>query len=284
MDDVDIACIDGRVGTWRQGDVVLLEQDFVHLADLACPLTKEAEIAQGAVGSDISESGIAGIYTAVPGLVVLTQTCDIVRPSRERPFVEVAPLIEVEEAQLRETGKRLLVSRAFVPSLAERRLVADLDRVMTIEKTILANWPRTPGWSTDEEARALGEALARKRVRPAFPDEFVKGIRRLRQRIRDKHGRDSTEGRLLAALREIRVHAIPSWDAVQVVVRFLFIKDGDPQGLEAEWFSQVDTWLDLVDRNGKFSIADPEVGRLEDFTARDYVESDRLDLNWVSGQ
>jgi hypothetical protein len=216
-----------------------------------------------------------------PGWIQFSCSRDVVRSCRERPFVELAPLIAVDEGRLRETKKALLVNRAYVPGVAERRLVADLDRV-TAEKVVLAGWPRTPGWSTDAEARVLAEALARKRVRPAFPDDFVAEIERLQRRIRDKHGRSSIEGRLLEALREIRVHASPSWDAVQVLVRFLFVKDSDPEGLEGQWSRQVEAWLDLVDRNGRFTIADPEVDRLEDFTASDYVESDRLDLDWLS--
>lgn len=282
MDDTEIARIDGLLAVWRQGDVVLQEESFVHLADLACPLTEEAEAAQVAVASDLGELEIAGVYTAVPGMVVLTQTCDIVRSCRERPFVDVAPLIEVSEARLRETRKALVVNRAYVPGIAGRRLVADLDRIMTVEKAVLAGWSRTPGCPTDADARAFSEALGRKRARPAFPDDFVAAMARLQRRIREKHGRSSTEGQLLASLREIRVHASPSWEAAQVLVQFLFIKDSDPERLEGQWFRQVEAWCDLVDRNGRFTVADPEVGRLEDFTARDYIESDRLDLDWLS--
>jgi hypothetical protein len=270
------------MAVWRQGDVVLQEEDFVHLAALTCPLTAEAEAAQAAGDRGLDDPSIAGVYTAVLGVVVLTQTCDIVRSCRGRPFVEVAPLIQLDEARLRETRKALLVNRAYVPGIADRRLVADLDRVMTVEKAVLAEWARTPGCSTDAEARAFGECLSRKRARPAFPDDFVGAMARLQRRIRDRHGRSSIEGQLLAALREIRVHASPSWDAAQVLVRFLFIKDSDPEGLEGQWASQVEAWCDLADHNGRFTISDPEVGRLEDFTARDYVESSRLDLDWLS--
>jgi hypothetical protein len=282
VDDADIARIDGLLAVWRQGDVVLQEESFVHLADLAYPLTEEAEAAQTAVVSGMDEPQIAGIYTTVPGVVVLTQTCDIVRSCRVRPFVDVAPLIEVDEARLREAQKALVVNRAYVSGVADRRLVADLDRVMTVEKTVLAESPRTPGCSTDAEARAFGEALSRKQTRPAFPNDFVGAMARLQRRIRDRHGKSSSEGQLLEALREIRIHASPSWDAAQVLVRFLFIKDSDPEGLEGQWASQVEAWCNLVDHSGRFTIADPEVGRLEDFTARDYVESDRLDLDWLS--
>ena len=36
----------------------------------------------------------------VRGFVVVTQTCDIVRTCRTRPFIEIVPLVEVDEKQL----------------------------------------------------------------------------------------------------------------------------------------------------------------------------------------
>ena len=42
---------------------------------------------------------LSGMYEkADAGLAVLTQTCDLIpRPDRNRPFVAVAPLVELEE-------------------------------------------------------------------------------------------------------------------------------------------------------------------------------------------
>ena len=62
---------------------------------------------------------------------------------------------------------------AYVPITAGDHLVADLDRTMTIEKALVAGWARTPGWETDDELRDFASALARKRSRFAFPDDFV---------------------------------------------------------------------------------------------------------------
>lgn len=42
---------------------------------------------------------------------------------------------------------------------------------MTVEKSIVAMWIRTPRYTHDADGRAFAQALARKRVRFAFPDE-----------------------------------------------------------------------------------------------------------------
>lgn len=89
-----------------------------------------------------------------------------------------------------------------MPLLSERKLVADLDRVMAVEKPLLATWDRIPGWSTDAEARAFALALSRKRLRFALPDDFTALVRKLQSRLADKHEKNSDEGRGLRALDE----------------------------------------------------------------------------------
>jgi len=97
---------------------------------------------------------------------------------------------------------------------------------MTVEKAVLAGIPedqRLRGCLAHPEARAFSVAIARKHDRVAFPNEFVAAVRPIQKRIQDKHGRDSDEGRVLAALREIRVACAPSWAASELELTFLFI-------------------------------------------------------------
>lgn len=216
LDSEGCAQVDTALLTWRQGDCVVGEQWFVFRTDLKRPLTKDGAVAS-AEGVDTAESEVFG-------LMVLTQTCDLVRKSSERPFVEVCPLVEVDEAQHREIERSRRPNHAFVPALADRRLVGDLDRVMTIEKSVVAGWDRVAGWQTDAEARRLALALARKRARVAFPDDFVEFATPLMSRMSSKHDKQSDEGRALRALREIRVRAEPSWDADEVKLVFGFIR------------------------------------------------------------
>ena len=77
------------------------------------------------------------------GVVILTQTCDIVRNCVKRPFIEAAPLVEVDEDNARQVERGYFPNYATIPALRSLRLVADLDRVLTFEKSIVANWVRT---------------------------------------------------------------------------------------------------------------------------------------------
>ncbi len=270
------AAIDRALSAWRQGDCVVEPQWFSFRVSQSGGLTTAGNVAIAA-GVDLAEEEAAG-------LVVVTQTCDIIRSCSERPFIELAPLVEVSADVSDDIKKGRRPGFAFIPGLADRRLVADLDRIMTAEKSVVATWNRVAGCSTDDEVRALSAALARKRVRFAFPDDFVALVRPLQERLTSKHGKNSAEGRALRALREIRVAATPSWDAPRVEVMFYFIPTGEQEEFETEqWFVFLEQWLDLVKATGRFVTVEGLVATLEGLTAADYVTSDPLDLDHLSG-
>jgi hypothetical protein len=164
------------------------------------------------------------------------------------------------------------------------RLVADLDRVMTVEKSIVAKWQRTPGFTSDAEGRSFAQALARKRLRFAFPDDFTELTKKLQARLGDKHEKDTDEGRGLRALREIRVQASPMWDARAVELLFWFVRhDTDHNFQGKSWAELLKEWLKLAPSTGRFSV-DGQVVTLEEMTGADYVASDPLDLDHLSSR
>lgn len=274
-DDPNAKRVDDALQEWRQGDVARDAEAFVHVADLTVPLTDVAAAADG-------ENVVVVPYT-IEGVVVLSQTCDIVRGCTLQPFVEVAPLVEVPEKEAHEIVRGYRPGYAIVPSLREQRLVADLSRVMTVEKSVVAAWTRTPGCLTDEHTRTFGAALARKRARFAFPDDFNALMKKLQSRMTDKHEKQSEEGRALRALREIRVTASPAWDSERVEIFIWFIRQEADATFEAKtWDTWLKSWLALAPASGRFATVEGAVVTLEGMTAKDYVESDILDLDFLS--
>jgi len=269
------ADIDRRLEEWRQGDCVRGEHWFLSRAAPDRPLTTQSQ-----EGCDPETGNTEG---EVPGFVVLTQTCDLVRSCVNRPYVEIAPLDVLSEGAWRSAQRGRQPRFAIVPALAEERLVADLDRVMTVEKAVVARWERVQGCRDDDEVRAFARALARKRSRTAFPDDFVDLLKPLQQRIVEKHDKQSDEGRALRSLREIRVRAAPSWDAGEVEILFFFIREDEHWDFEGiPWVDLLEAWLGRVVPTGRYKTVDGLVQTLDELTARDYVESDLLDLGFLS--
>ena len=77
--------IDAALQDWRQGDLALEESWFVHVGDPGAPLTDAA--------AEAADGDLQALTSEVRGLIVVTQTCDIVRACVDRPYVEVAPLV-----------------------------------------------------------------------------------------------------------------------------------------------------------------------------------------------
>lgn len=275
--DVWIQQVDAAVGEWRQGDCTLGEHWFLYRFNPKRPLADEsANLVQEE--TDLAES-------EVKGFAVVTQTCDIVRPCGDRPFIEVVPLVEVDEKRLHEIQRSRRPQYAYIPGVSQFSLVADLDRVMTVEKAVVAEWKRIPGCQNDDEVRILGQALARKRVRFAFPDDFIAFAQKLQKRMQDKHDKLSVEGDALRALREIRVRAAPSWNAREIELMFWFIRNEEQvQFQEQEWHQYLEKWLQLLPKSERFQSVDGVVVSLEDMTAKDYVESDPLDFDHLSSR
>jgi len=271
MDEQSIKGIDATLRNWRQGDCALGKSWFLFRLDVEAPLTREA-IEAAAQGVDAGEA-------EVRGFMIATQTCDIVRSCIDRPYIEVCPLVEVDSESMKDIQRHRRPAYAYVPGVADQRLVADLDRVMTVEKAVLAKWSRTRGCWTDGDVRQLGLALARKRRRVAFPDDFVNFARPLVRRLRSKHAKRSTEGEALRNLREIRVRATPSWEDDKIEIMFYFIPNDDSASRQRGWDVHLESWLDRLDASGRFVAVDGIIQSLDDLSARDYVESDPLDLD-----
>jgi hypothetical protein len=189
--------IDAALQFWRQGDVTLdAGLEFLHLADLSIPLSPASQHAAKSItetGGDLS-ADLNALLDEVPGLVMLSQTCDIVRSCERRPFVEVAPLAEMQPEQVEAVRRLRRPAFVYVPAVAARGLVGDLDRIMTVEKSIVAHWQRIPGWDTDDEARSFAEAVARKWARFAYPDDFNDASAELKKRVTTRHDKDHAEG------------------------------------------------------------------------------------------
>lgn len=267
--------VDAALKEWHQGDFVLGEQGFVYRIDPQLPLT-EASLDAGAEGGELVES-------MVRGFVVVTQTCDIVRSCSKRPFVEVVPLTEVDEQKLNEIQRGRRPQYAFIPGCKEHCLVADLDRVMTVEKAVIIGWERRSGCQNDQDIRLLGKALARKRIRFAFPDDFVEWTKKLQEQFQKKHDKFSPEGEALRSLREIRVRAAPSWNESEIELMFWFIRhEEEVQFQGTTWDTLLQQWLKLIPPSGRFQFVYGQVATLEEITARDYLESDPLDFDHLS--
>lgn len=268
---------------WRQGDIL-----SAAALTVVGPAPKNWRTRLGSrVGRRPVEFGPR--EEAVEALVIVSQSCDIVRPVSERPFVQVVPLVRL-------TGNtRAHAAKGAIPRFAAIEpegsdAFADLDRVMTVEKAIAARWPWRSMGHADHQRRDLAAAIARFYGRPAFPNDFVDATARLRKRIVDRYGKKSPEGSAVTALIEVRVRAVPSWDAAEVRAILYFVVpaepavgvDGSTTLTEAFWDERVQEWGALCVPTGRVKEIVCAPTTYADMDALTYRSSDPFDVEYLS--
>lgn len=172
-------------GSWRQGDVTL---DIKELPALS------------------SNDGDAEFF-ATKGVVVVTQTCDIVRSSEDKPFFQVAALVTATDSEIEQIRKYMRPRFVYVPQCVSMNLVGDLDHTISFKKELLAGWSRLPAPENAEASREFGYAAGRHRSRAAFPDRWASELDDLRNWLRSKSSKDSDEGRFAKAIEQMRIIA-----------------------------------------------------------------------------
>lgn len=264
---------------WRQGDCVLGAFDFTYTADPRLVLTSELVVDDE---FDIDGGPIA-MQQKVIGYAIISQTCDIVKEATKAPFVEVAPLISVDDTQLKQIISKKLPRYVAVPVLINRRLVVDLDRSMTIEKPVLLSWQRISGCSSDIERRDFAGALARKKSRAALPDQFNKLLIGFREFCIKKYGKENDEGRALENIREIRVQPCSNWyfedshPTTEVIFWFIYDNGSNLEHIE----SVVEKLMSLIATHANYKMRS-NIVRYEEMSALDYITSDHLDYDQLS--
>lgn len=303
-----------QLSRWRQGDIAALKQQ-VWLANGTLPTTP--------VSKERAPTGklVAMHESAANGHAVLTQTCDLVpRPGRDRPFVAVAPLIRLDENQTAQAARGRLTRFAHVPTYQDGAFCADLDRITTIETGVLLLCHRLSSLDTDQQRLAFSRAVARKFDRFAFPDDLAASIKKWRDHVIDKHGRQhSPEGELYRSAVDVLVSADPSWDAerIQATVTALFPAgalppvdpEAQPEVGEVEAVNKLsaadvaekllngdidvrlgaimcnrlqDEWAQRCEPTGVIETVRFQLLGTADLTADEYLAAARLDLEFLS--
>lgn len=279
---LSVADVDAKLRTWRQGDLLFgTELPFVTFAHPLLPLTAVSrDVVQDR--DDDSTTTAVDVLSDELGYAIVSQSCDLIRTCADRPYVELAPLVRVDASKLAQAQRGRSERYAPHSLVAGESLVVDLDRIMVVEKPVLAALAphnRRTGL-TDGERRRFAQALARKRGRFAFPDDFVAGIRKLRDHIVAKHGKDSALGGFLAAVTEIRVYC-PDWTATEPKVTLLFMFDEEAQ-IPGDGRKHADALKTKFTPTGVFQELAVKVASFETMSAARYRNSDLLELDFLS--
>lgn len=223
--------------------------------------------------------------TGIEGVVVVSQTCDIVQSPSVRPYVTIGALSRLSGADASAAAAGHIPRYVRIPALPAGYFV-DLDRLASVRKERLRKWPRIQGCQTDDDARAFSRFVGRYFSRFAFPDDLNPAVKPLVQRLKDKRRKDSAEGRAVDALLDVRLIADPSWEASSIRANIIFVLPpaghaSDPYSDE-EWEEQVASWMSRSQPHGVITDLEGIGIRVDEWSVSEYLASDPLDLDYLS--
>ncbi|MDE0367234.1 MAG: hypothetical protein OXP09_16880 [Gammaproteobacteria bacterium] len=269
MADEEQSASDDALRQWRQGDFALDVGGFLL-----------AGVPGGDDAFDAREQ-----TEGVLGLVAISQTCDIVRRTGGRHYLTVCPLIRVCDRQLPDVRRGRRPYFAEVET-TEENVFADLRRVMTVEKNLVAQWKRQDGFSSEQGRIRFAAALERKFGQFAFPDDFDRAIARFRERVWSRHSKgQSLPGKVYRSLAQIRFRAVPDWSVVDRKISMIAVMRNkqDREATREEIHRELQQELAKVPWPTGYRWGDPEVllGTAVELSAEDLMYSQRADFDYL---
>lgn len=255
---------------WRQGDFTISTGEF--------PVAFLNE-------NDVIETG----WDSVQGLVVVSQTCDIVNAMDLDDVVVVAPIVEVTEGLLESIKFGTTTVGAVIENSLLPTDVADLRFLATIRKTSLVKMERKEGFSSEQTRDVFVNALERRYGRFAFPDALSNGpVITIRNRAKSLRKKDSPNAKVYKSLRSVRLAADPDFDTPGAKIQFLLVLNdppqvfAQPQDIIAELKSQ-----EIAERFNWPPVFEKEtplfrVVTMDSLSAREWDGSRHVDLDFIS--
>ena len=228
----------------------------------------------------VSDEGDAD-FIAVSGVVVLTQTCDMIRDSADRPHFHVAALVPATSDEIEQIRRFARPQYVYVPQCAEMGLVGDLDLITSYSKSVLTGWTRLPAPAVADARRDFGYATGRHRSRVAFPDRWAAELDKLRNWLRSKSQKSSPEGIFAAAIEQMRIVAndVDCPDEAEILC---LIPPGVTQTVRSEWAKvMIPKLQSKIDDNWGCKVVF-RIATTNEITAAEYLNSLRLDFDALS--
>jgi hypothetical protein len=286
VDQAQVEALIGRLHRqgWDQGSH-LLDRTDLFLASVRQPTTEEGErIASQSQGSPLSL--VHEFVTGGPGMVVVSQRCDIVAHPNKEPLCEAVPLVIWPDTQ---QLPRPNSSRHFVID-HRQRIVADQTRRLSFEKSLLPDRDARNLLPNQERWRNFRAWCARRYSRVAFPDDFVEVVGSALDAALKRVGEKCPESE---ALHSWRVFLEEQADAVEVA---LLVPYDELRGVSR---AAVKTYVDrvvaqarallprmqerAVKRHGeqvrRFRLADHVVEAMDTVSLRDIHESEPINFD-----
>jgi hypothetical protein len=219
-------------------------------------------------------------------LVIVSQTCDILKEQTKEPFVEAIRAFWAEDPSIiREAGRNsaryfLLQQRKIGDS--NQGLIADATFRVLIDKAALRQLKPVQCFNAEDEKtlRKFSNWLGHRYSRPAIPDNYVRAIQRpIVQAIEKLSDSNPLQG-ILDRLAEIRF-AVENSEGKPLKANFIFLEDGSGEtGIDPESMASFAGWIaERLSKTGLAELADWQLLSYEQISVADYFDTHQLPLD-----
>lgn len=265
----DQVSADAPIREWRQGDYALDVGGFLF-----------ADVSEGDDAFDPREQ-----TEDIVGFVVISQTCDIVRDTSGRFYVAVCPLVNVREEEINAIKKGRRPYLTDIENTAPH-VFADLRRVMSVHKNLLASWDRHDGFLTESARLRFAAALERKFGQFAFPDDFDHATKEFRERVWQRHDREASDiGKVYRSILQIRFRSSPNWKAERKSITVVAVlREEEELELSRESIGkELNDSLNKIAWSDGYEWNEPRliVLNANELSASDVIHSQRADFDFL---
>ena len=167
-----------------------------------CTNLRQGDVVEG---NGLFPDGDAPVLAAI-----LSQTCDVVQPSKSRCLI--APVIESNATSLRDARKGRKPLHLYLESTTEepKPCIVDMEQALSVAKSELLGRrisARYVSEASSTHAGDVAERVGRAFNRFPFPDEVYPFFRELRSRVQSKSGTVSAFGQAVDMLEDLRIAA-----------------------------------------------------------------------------
>lgn len=183
----------------------------VELVNEGCSNLRQGDVVGLRCLSMSGTGGGAETLEAPQGVVILSQTCDVVQKSKARCLV--APvIIDPSDGELSSAKKGQKPLHLYLESITAepRRCLADMEYAVSVPKATLVGLPITARYverASGNAARQVAWRVGRAFSRFPFPDEVYPAFSKLRRQAQEKAGSAGNFGGVLDLLEDLRVAA-----------------------------------------------------------------------------
>lgn len=205
---------------------------------------------------------VADFEDCPEGVVLLSQTCDIVQGNR--PNVLVAKVVSLTATDSAAALRGSMPRFVHVPNAVEPTLFVDLEYCATVSKSAIVDRTRIlRGVDTNdhEEVSAFAARVARRFSRFPFPDDVQPSFRPLQREVRSKYQRQASPlGRALRRALELRIEA-DDWFSrpLNLTIHMIVASDAVPSPEEIEFAAPPAALIAWMDADGPTSRSATEV-------------------------